>query len=325
MAVKKKKATFWEFFQGLGKTFMLPVALLAFMGILLGLGSSFSSESMIETVPFLGKPAVKIIFQFMSTIGGFAFAYLPVMFAMAIPLGLVRKEKGIAAFSGFVGYTVMNLAINFYLVQTNRLVDPEQLREAGQGMVFGIQTVEMGASALVSIYPATGKQLQDYGIHNIVTLSEEIGKVIRGTYADEQEKRQALVEVTDGFELFQGKILDVEREVKGGFNLGRVKLSGLNSDAGSEAVVHFQNENLIAEKDGQVIAMTPDLICMVDLETLTPVTTESLKYGKRVQVMGLKANAAWRTKKGIETVGPRYFGYEMDYQPLENLVAKEDK
>ncbi|MDU3403934.1 MAG: DUF917 domain-containing protein, partial [Enterococcus faecalis] len=144
-------------------------------------------------------------------------------------------------------------------------------------------------------------------------------------YADEQEKRQALVEVTDGFELFQGKILDVEREVKGGFNLGRVKLSGLNSDAGSEAVVHFQNENLIAEKDGQVIAMTPDLICMVDLETLTPVTTESLKYGKRVQVMGLKANAAWRTKKGIETVGPRYFGYEMDYQPLENLVAKEDK
>ncbi|HDM0541064.1 TPA: DUF917 family protein, partial [Staphylococcus aureus] len=49
-----------------------------------------------------------------------------------------------------------------------------------------VQTVEMGASALVSIYPATGKQLQDYGIHNIVTLSEEIGKVIRGTYADEQ-------------------------------------------------------------------------------------------------------------------------------------------
>ena len=48
----KEKATFWEFFQGLGKTFMLPVALLAFMGILLGLGSSFSSESMIETIPF---------------------------------------------------------------------------------------------------------------------------------------------------------------------------------------------------------------------------------------------------------------------------------
>ncbi len=136
MDTKKKKSTFWEFFQGLGKTFMLPVALLAFMGILLGLGSSFSSESMIQTLPFLGYPAVKAVFQFMSAIGGFAFTYLPVMFAMAIPLGLVRKEKGVAAFSGFVGYTVMNLAINFYLVLTNRLVDADHLREAGQGMVL---------------------------------------------------------------------------------------------------------------------------------------------------------------------------------------------
>ena len=84
---------------------------------------------------------MKIIFQFMSTIGGFAFAYLPVMFAIPFRW-LVRKEKGIAAFSGFVGYTVMNLAINFYLVQTNRLVDPEQLRKPRNG--FGIQTIEMG-------------------------------------------------------------------------------------------------------------------------------------------------------------------------------------
>ena len=73
---------------------------------------------------------MKIIFQFMSTIGGFAFAYLPVMFAIYHSVGVSSERKGIAAFSGFVGYTVMNLAINFYLVQTNRLVDPEQLREA---------------------------------------------------------------------------------------------------------------------------------------------------------------------------------------------------
>lgn len=144
METQKRKSTFWEFFQGLGKTFMLPVALLAFMGILLGVGSSFSSESLIKTLPFLGQPTVKIVFQFLSTIGGFAFTYLPVMFAMAIPLGLVRKEKGVAAFSGFIGYIVMNLAINFYLVHTHRLAAADQLQATGQGMVFGIQTIEMG-------------------------------------------------------------------------------------------------------------------------------------------------------------------------------------
>ncbi len=144
MKQTKKKTSAWEFFQGLGKTFMLPVALLAFMGLLLGIGSSFTSQATIDILPALGHPVLQNIFQFMSTVGGFAFSYLPVMFAMAIPLGLVRKEKGVAAFSGFVGYTVMNLSINFYLTATDRLADADNLRESGQGMVFGIQTIEMG-------------------------------------------------------------------------------------------------------------------------------------------------------------------------------------
>jgi PTS system maltose and glucose-specific IIC component len=144
MKKKSMKSNFWEFFQGLGKTFMLPVALLAFMGLMLGVGSAFTSPTTIETIPFLGNPILQILFSFMSTIGGFAFTYLPVLFAMAIPLGLVRYEKGVAAFSGFIGYVIMHLSINFYLTETNQLAAAEKLREAGQGMVMGIQTLEMG-------------------------------------------------------------------------------------------------------------------------------------------------------------------------------------
>jgi PTS system maltose and glucose-specific IIC component len=141
---KSAKTGAWEFFQGLGKTFMLPVALLAFMGLLLGIGSSFTSPSTIETLPFLGNPVLQTIFRFLSTIGGFAFSYLPVLFAMAIPLGLARYEKGVAAFSGFIGYVIMHLSINFYLAATGKLVDAEQMRQAGQTTVLGIQTLEMG-------------------------------------------------------------------------------------------------------------------------------------------------------------------------------------
>lgn len=140
----KKKFSFWEFFQGIGKTFMLPVALLAFMGLILGIGSSFSSPTTIEMLPFLDQPWLQVIFRFMTTVGGFAFTYLPLLFAMAIPLGLARSEKGVAAFSGFVGYVVMNLSINFYLTETGKLADSPHLREAGQGMVLGMQSVEMG-------------------------------------------------------------------------------------------------------------------------------------------------------------------------------------
>ncbi|WP_086350704.1 DUF917 domain-containing protein [Candidatus Enterococcus clewellii] len=182
-----------------------------------------------------------------------------------------------------------------------------------------VQTVEMGASALVSIYPCEGHELKNHSITNIVTLSEQIGAVIQSNERDEQEKLKQLLTLINGIQLFEGKITDVLRKVEGGFNFGQACIEGLNEDASSNMTVFFQNENLIAEKDGQPVAMTPDLICMVDLETLMPVTTEALKYGKRVRVLALPSHPKWQTEKGIETVGPRYFGYDLDYVPLDVL------
>ena len=116
------KVTLWEFFQQLGKTFMLPVALLSFCGIMLGIGSSLSSHDVITLIPVLGNPVLQAIFTWMSKIGSFAFSFLPVMFCIAIPLGLARENKGVAAFAGFIGYAVMNLAVNFWL--TNKGILP---------------------------------------------------------------------------------------------------------------------------------------------------------------------------------------------------------
>ena len=140
----KKSSSGWEFFQGLGKTFMLPVALLAFMGLLLGIGSSFTSPATIENLPFLDHSVIQVVLRFMSMVGGFAFTYLPLLFAVAIPLGLVRSEKGVAAFSGLIGYIMMHLSINFYLTETDQLAAADVMRQEGQGMVLGIQSLEMG-------------------------------------------------------------------------------------------------------------------------------------------------------------------------------------
>lgn len=80
------------------------------------------------------------------------------------------------------------------------------------------------------------------------------------------------------------------------------------------------NENLSVSVNGELKATVPDLICLVDTETFTPVTTEALKYGKRVLVVGLKCYHMWRTPEGLELVGPRYFGIDTDYIPLEERV-----
>lgn len=186
-----------------------------------------------------------------------------------------------------------------------------------------VQTVEMGASTLISLYPCNGKELKAHGISGIVTFSEKIGKILRSNNIAEEEKLQTLLELTQGRELFKGKIIDVIRKVEGGFNFGETTLEGVIDFTGESMTIYFQNENLVAKRNGSPVAMTPDLICIVDLETLMPVTTESLKYGKRVRVLALPSDPKWQTDLGIETVGPRYFGYDLDYIPLEKLAESE--
>ncbi|HEC1440617.1 TPA: PTS maltose transporter subunit IICB [Enterobacter hormaechei] len=141
---KSFKSKAWEFFQSLGKTFMFPVSLLAFMGLLLGIGSSVTSPSTIKSFPFLGGELTQLTFGFIAMVGGFAFTYLPLMFAMAIPMGLARRNKAVGAFAGFVGYMLMNMSINYYLTATHQLADAATMRPVGQSIVLGIQTLEMG-------------------------------------------------------------------------------------------------------------------------------------------------------------------------------------
>ena len=124
--------------------------------------------------------------------------------------------------------------------------------------------------------------------------------------------------MSEGFKLFKGKIADVLRETRAGFNFGKVVLEGIGEYKGHTAYVEFQNENLTATVDGEILATTPDLILLWWIRRpLLPVTTDALKYGKRVMVVGLKCFHLWRTEKGIELVGPRYFGVDTDYIPLE--------
>lgn len=169
---KSAKARSWEFLQNLGRTFMFPVSLLAFMGLLLGLGSAMTTPSAIESFPFLDNKVIQLTFNFISTVGGFGFTYLPVMFAMAIPFGLAKRNKEVAAFAGFVGYMVMNLAINFYLVNTGELVTGKsviEMKQAGQSIVMGIQTVEMGVlgGILVGVIVYfLHKRFQDIRLHD---------------------------------------------------------------------------------------------------------------------------------------------------------------
>ena len=168
-------------------------------------------------------------------------------------------------------------------------------------------TMSCGGSVSVSLYPLTGAQMKQYAVKHIVTRSQMLGAAIRTVKeCGDRTPEEHFLEFSD-----------VLRETRGAFNFGKVMLEGIGEYKGHTAFVEFQNENLTATVDGQLRATTPDLICLVDTETFTPVTTDALKYGKRVLVVGLKCFDLWRTPAGLELVGPRYFGVDTDYIPLE--------
>ncbi len=185
-------------------------------------------------------------------------------------------------------------------------------------------TIAMGLASMISIYCVTGKELKDYGVRGTISLAREIGRIILEAHALKESPIQSILELTNGFLLFEGKIMDVQRNLTSGFVRGSVMIEGIESDKGSSFEMQFQNENLVGWKNGKPAAMTPDLITVMDRETGNPITTENLKYGQRVMVIGMPCDPFWRTDAGIAQVGPRYFAYDLDYVPIEKLAqAKE--
>ena len=178
-------------------------------------------------------------------------------------------------------------------------------------------TVNMGATAHIACYAATGKQQKEAAVHGTISLAEKLGRTIREARAEHIDVIKALRDVTNGFVIFHGKLTDVQRKTVAGFARGEATLEGIAENAGSIMKIQFQNENLMAEKDGEIIASVPDLITMVEEDTGEPITTEQLRYGFRVIVLGMPAHPHWRTEKGLAVVGPRYFGYDVDYVPVE--------
>ncbi|MEZ5812875.1 MAG: DUF917 domain-containing protein [Rhizobiaceae bacterium] len=183
------------------------------------------------------------------------------------------------------------------------------------------QTVEMGGAALVALYPMTGKQMKTGILRGTLSLIKEIGETIAGERAKNRNPAGALIGRLDGKRLFTARVVDIERRTTGGFARGKALLKGVDADAGKNFSVEFQNEFLIArEEDGAALATTPDLICALDADGGLPITTEQLRYGLALSFIGLPSDAQWRTKAGIDLVGPRYFGYEQDFVPLEDIT-----
>jgi DUF917 family protein len=178
-------------------------------------------------------------------------------------------------------------------------------------------TIDMGASAMIALYSLSGRQLKEAMVPGTLGLAEELGRLLRETRASHADPVQAIVDRLAGFRIFKGKIADVERRTEAGFAKGEARIEGVGDDADSVLALRFQNEHLVAIRDGAIVASVPDLIVVLDAESGNPITTEELRYGYRVTVLATPCDSRWRTDAGLALAGPRYFGYDLDYVPVE--------
>ncbi|MET8001754.1 DUF917 domain-containing protein [Nonomuraea glycinis] len=181
--------------------------------------------------------------------------------------------------------------------------------------------VAAGSHALMADYILTAAQARGAVIEGTVTRALEVGRSTEGA----AEPLAALQRELEAARLITGKLTDVERRTTGGFVRGTATIEGTGDDRGRTLRLELQNENLVAIEDGEVRAMVPDLITVVDTETAGAIQTESLRYGQRVAVLAWPCDPLWRTPKGLETAGPRAFGYDLEYVPVEESVKEESR
>ena len=211
---------------------------------------------------------------------------------------------------------IVNEHLETVMVETS---DPKRAED-----IIRVAAIQMGLSVLFSGYPMTGKQVKAAGVRGTLTLALNIGRAIRSGQESGNpiEALLAYLRSTDYYKhskvLFDGKITDIRRETTKGFAMGHCEISDMD-DADDRVHIQFQNENLLAKRSGQTLAIVPDLISIVDRETAQPITVEALKFGQRVKVIGTSAAPIMRSQKALDVFGPECFGIEEPFRRIEDI------
>jgi uncharacterized protein len=187
-------------------------------------------------------------------------------------------------------------------------------------------TIRMGGHAMIAEYPMDGATARRASIPGTIGLGIRIGRSIRRAREEHRDPFAAVAETLSdtiyryGRVIFEGKVVDVLRRTTEGFAKGRARIEAPRGDT---LEITFQNEHLVARSDGEVRGIVPDLICVLEAETAEPITTEAVRYGQRVKVMVVSTPEIMRTPEALAVFGPRAFGLDAEFTPIEELAIKE--
>ena len=197
----------------------------------------------------------------------------------------------------------------------DRTVDDARLEDLGRGIA-----VASGGGSAIAMNVMTGSDLKRAVIPGALSDAIRLGRTVREAGAERRDPVEALVQVTNGYHLFRGVVTKATGGGERGFTWWDVTLRGVQAFSGDTYRVYVKNENIVTWLNGKPDAMSPDFIANLDPETGWPHYGGDLgayREGAEVAIIGWPSSPLWRTAKGIEAIGPRHFGFDFDYVPIE--------
>lgn len=187
--------------------------------------------------------------------------------------------------------------------------------------------VASGGGVTVAANAVTGKVLKANLIPGFLTKAIQLGRAAREASVAGRDPVEAVVATGDGYLLFRGVVKKSDSKGEQGFGWTDAMLEGTGAFAGSQYRIYNKNENMVAWRDGKLDAAAPDLISPLDPKTGWAMrggggVIGSFLVGQELAIVGFRNHAIWRTPKAIEMLGPRHFGFDEDYVPIEKLHPK---
>jgi DUF917 family protein len=176
-----------------------------------------------------------------------------------------------------------------------------------------------GGHAAVVDTPLTKPMALQVVIQGTVSKSMTIGKAVMEANQKGMDAVEAVWRTLDGWLIFKGVVEKYEWKNEKGFLFGEVSLNGREKWNGRKFRSWIKNEHILAWLDNKPIVMPPDLIIFLDKNGFG-VTNDKLSEGMEVSVITTKAPEVWRSPRGLTFFGPKHFGFDYEYVPVEDLV-----
>lgn len=184
-----------------------------------------------------------------------------------------------------------------------------------------ISVADFGMVGVASI-PLPGREVKEIAVPGTLTECLHIGRTIRKAREEGRDPVAALPrELPNAWLLFRGRIMWREWESRDGYMWGETLIDGEDDFSGHEMRVWFKNENHLTWLDNAPYVSSPDIIEVVDGDSARPLVNSELDVGQRVAVVGVRRRDLFDSERGVELLGPRHWGVDLDYQPIEMLVA----